>query len=140
MYLSKKLLIWMILISISPLSFAAVQIVHYEPEIVELEGVVEFQTFPGRPNYQSIKNGDEIEKGAYLRLNQPIDVVIKPNDNINEDERNVKIIQIADDNSVDWQKFKLGGYFRIQGVLFHRMTGHHHSRVLIDVKQIERMK
>jgi len=140
MCFNKKLSILVFSVLTLPLSFAANQVVHYQPEVVNLTGVVEIQTFPGRPNYQSIKNGDEIEKGAYLRLKQSIDVLVMPNDNVNEIEKNVKVIQIADDDIADWQELKKGGYFRIKGVLFHRITGHHHSRVLIDVKQIERMK
>jgi len=50
------------------------------------------------------KNGDEIEKGVYLRLNQSIDVLVMPNVNVNEIEKNVKVIQIADDNNADWQE------------------------------------
>jgi hypothetical protein len=140
MYFNKKLFVWVIFILISPFSFAINKIVHYEPEVVKLEGIVETQTFPGRPNYESIKNGDEIEKGPYLRLRQPINVLVMPNDNVNEKENNVKIIQIVDGNDADWQKLKKGGRFRITGMLFHRLTGHHHSRVLIDVKQIEELK
>lgn len=140
MYFNKKLFIWMVFVLISPFSFAVNKIVHYEPEVVKLEGIVETQTFPGRPNYESIKNGDEIEEGLYLRLNQSINVLVMPNDNVNEVENNVKIIQIVDRNDADWQKLKKGGRFRITGMLFHRLTGHHHSRVLIDVQQIEELK
>jgi len=56
----------------------------------------------------------EIEKNVYLRLNQSIDVLVMPNDNVNEIEKNVKVIQIADDNSADWQELKKGGIFALR--------------------------
>ena len=33
----------------------------YEPEIVEVAGVLETKTFPGPPNYESIEAGDRPE-------------------------------------------------------------------------------
>ena len=44
-------------------------IVTYEPEIVELVGTLDLQTFPGPPNYDSIQKGDDIERHFYLKLN-----------------------------------------------------------------------
>ena len=35
-------------------------------------GLLERQTFPGRPNFESIANGDEAEVGFYLKLAEPI--------------------------------------------------------------------
>lgn len=140
MYYYKKIFFLVAFVACAPYSFSANRVVHYQPEIVKLAGLVETQTFPGKPNYQSIKNGDEIEKGVYLRLNYPIDVAVLSDDDINENENNVKVIQIADDSLADWQELKKGGNFYITGRLFHRISGHHHSRVLIDVEKIERIE
>ena len=54
----------LVLISASSLAYGANPILYYEPAMVELFGVLEQQTFPGRPGYESLKNGDEIEKGG----------------------------------------------------------------------------
>jgi hypothetical protein len=73
-------------------------IVHYSPETVSLEGVIELQTFPGRYNYESIAAGDEPEKGYYLRLSQSVDVVVSKNDlpaDVAQTESNVKIMQLT---------------------------------------------
>ncbi len=139
---NKKLFFCLTAMLLSPFSFADNQIVYYDPAQVKLKGVVEIQTFPGPPNYESIQKGDEMERGAYLRLYQPIDVnlILIATNEINEPEKNIKIIQIADINDVDWKKFlKKGKHIQITGTLFHRFTGHHHTRVLIDVKQIEKV-
>lgn len=117
-------------------------IVHYEPEVVELRGTLEIQTFPGPPNYESIKDGDKTETSWYLRLPNTIDVL--PTDpkslNNSEVERNVKILQLAIgfNNSV-WRKLDFiskGTSASVRGTLYHRSNGHHHSRVLLSVDQL----
>lgn len=50
-------------------------LVYYEPAKVVLSGKLDLQTFPGPPNYESIKSGDEIETHFYLKLNRAINVV-----------------------------------------------------------------
>jgi Domain of unknown function (DUF4431) len=123
--------------------------VTYEPEQVELTGKLTLQTFPGPPNFESIKGGDAIERHFYLKLDRPIDVLPLPGGHPTvsnpELERNVKIIQLsidAEDNPL-WAKFrKVGRNARVKilGTLFHRFTGHHHSRILLIVKKMDTLK
>lgn len=128
-----------------PLSaFAGNRVVNYKPSVVELGGILELQTFPGPPNYESITSGDQIERGFYLRLDAPLDVVKGNEDRIDNPvtEKNVKIVQLAinaEDNAL-WSKFQSegnGAHVRVRGDLFHRFTGHHHARVLLDVQTTE---
>lgn len=118
----------------------------YDPEVVELIGVLDLQTFPGPPNYESIQNGDDVERHFYLKLDAPVDV--KPVGKLStidnsEIELNVKIIQLAingEDASL-WSQFRKSGkgsHVKIIGKLFHRFTGHHHSRVLLNVEKMEK--
>jgi len=44
----------------------------YEPEIVKLVGVTTRHTFPGPPNYESVKKGDAPERYWLLRLPRPV--------------------------------------------------------------------
>jgi len=44
----------------------------YEPDVVMLQGVLRRHTFPGVPNYESVKAGDEPETGFYLHLARPV--------------------------------------------------------------------
>jgi hypothetical protein len=112
---------------------------------VELEGILDLQVFPGPPNYESIKSGDEIERHFYLKLTSPIDVLPKgkhPGVENVEEERNVRILQLAIDGENDelWARFRKvgkGSHVKILGTLFHRFTAHHHSRVLLSVKSME---
>ena len=109
------------------------QTMAYEPAVVELTGTIETQTFPGPPNWESIAHGDEIERGWYLRLDQSIDVVPRADSNSAniEHEGRVRIVQVAVGNDNIWKELSAGRRCKLRGTLFHRLTGHHHARVLI---------
>jgi hypothetical protein len=126
-------------------SFASNQVLTYGPSIVELTGTLDLQTFPGPPNYESIRNGDEIERHFYLKLDKDIDVLPQgANSEIEnpEKERNVRVIQlsISEEDDKLWDRFRKlgkGAHVKIQGTLFHRFTGHHHSRILMVVSKMQ---
>jgi hypothetical protein len=125
-------------------AFAASPVFHYKPSSVELAGSLEFQTFPGPPNYESIASGDQTERGPYLKLDQPMDVVARKGDSIDNPvtEKNVKVIQLAINAEDDalWSKFRSAGQgarIQVKGSLFHQFTGHHHARILLDVQSME---
>lgn len=101
------------------------------------------QTFPGPPNYDSIELGDEIERHFYLALNQPVDVVVTKRDKksaVNGDSFNaVKILQLVVIKDEHWTRLRElgeGGDLTIKGTLFQRFTGHHHSRVFLNIESI----
>lgn len=138
-----------LLILLSPiLSYSDKGALTYAPTVVELTGTLDLQTFPGPPNYESIRNGDALEHHFYLKLDVPVDVlpteshtgVVDP-----EEERNVRIMQLAINGEDDalWKRFRRvgeGGHVKISGTLFHRFTGHHHSRVLLSVENMQPQK
>ncbi len=136
------------LVLLSSWSFAGNPVFIYEPAAVELMGILDLQTFPGPPNYESISAGDEIERHFYLRLETPAEVAPKgehPTVVDPERERNVRIMQLAIDAEDDalWARFRKigkGSRVKISGTLFHRFTGHHHSRVLLNVRTMEPVK
>lgn len=143
----KKLFALFVLIFNFSLAHGSNPVLHYEPAIVELTGIIEQQTFPGPPEYESIANGDEIEKGWYLRLSQMVDVVETKSDAPSaesETERNVKIMQLTWGNDkldqVIRNATKRKNRIRLKGYLFHRWSGHHHSRVLMWVDKLEEIK
>lgn len=123
------------------LSFAALannSTLYYQPKVVKLTGLIRVLTFPGPPNYESIRNGDAIETCGYLILNNPIDVDLFQNFQIGNDEleKNVKFIQLVIHNDKDWPKIKNGNAVVVSGQLFHALTGHHHARVLLLVENV----
>ena len=110
----------------------------YEPEVVELQGTVKRVVFPGPPNYESVKKGDEPEPYWVLFLLTEICVQGDPKDEFNsETEKHVKSLQLMD---VDYKKDRslLGKSVIVKGTLMHSYTGHHHTPALVQVKSIEK--
>ena len=61
------------------------------------------------------------------------------------EERNVRILMLAIDgeDAALWTKFRKAGTGRrvkVIGTLLHRITGHHHSRVIAEVKSMDPFK
>jgi hypothetical protein len=109
----------------------------YEPTTIELTGTIKPVTFPGPPNYRSVKEGDKPERYWILYLPKPICVDGDPNNNINEAEKNIKSLQLII-NDYDKYRSLLGQKVTVKGELTHAITGHHHTNVLINVKEIKK--
>ena len=108
----------------------------YEPEIIELRGKSKRVTFPGPPNYESVKEGDEPETYWLLYLPTPICVQGNPKDDLNsEDENNVKELQLM---IRDYKKYShlLGKSVLVKGKLMHSFSGHHNTPVLVQVQSL----
>ena len=99
--------ILLLLFYFMPFSVYSNQIMYYQPTPVTLSGSIITLTFPGPPNYESIKQGDKPEKGAYLILSSPIDIQLlkgQTNNNvIDEPQKNVKLLQLIVLNHRDWE-------------------------------------
>lgn len=136
-YIQLSLFIFLLLVTF--ITNAANRIVEYGPTIVELKGIIDIKVSPGPPNYEDIKKGDVAETGYYLKLEEPVDVVLPPNlpkdgfYSINEPEKNIPVIQLVVQHNTDWPKMKKGNHLRLVGTLFRWHTGHHHTRVLMLV-------
>ena len=99
---------------------------------------IEIQTFPGAPNYESIKEGDKIEKGWILKIDDPFDMVPTSHDEDVEaaPEKNIKFVHLAIMNDKIWPELKQGKHVSVEGVIYHRENGHHHSRVLLETEKL----
>jgi hypothetical protein len=115
------------------------KVVYYQPNSVNLIGVIKTLKYAGPPNYESIKEGDALETGSYVILDEPIDVKTLPKIQIGNDvfEKNVRFIQLIIRNDDDRSKVEDGNYVSLTGTLSRALTGHHHARVLITIKKIE---
>jgi hypothetical protein len=115
----------------------------YEPATVTLKGTIERTTFPGPPNYESIKDGDAPETYWVLHLAEPVCVDAKTNspdpyDPDNEPERNVARMQmgLTEQQYADYSHL-VGTQVLVTGHLAHAFTGHHHTPIrLIDISEI----
>lgn len=102
----------------------------YEPTIVMLSGKLERRTYPGSPNYENIKKGDEPETGFYLLLKNPICTL---GDEESDPKQNVSLVQLVLDKK-DYDKLRpyLGKVIKLKGSLFAAITGHHHAPILLN--------
>ena len=108
----------------------------YEPDTVAIAGVLTRRTFPGRPNYESVKEGDEPETGFYLEAPLPVCTTASPdsaNDN-NGSLHDIRLIQpVLDSAGYARLKPRLGRQVTLRGTLVAAFTGHHHAPLLMRV-------
>ena len=104
---------------------------------VVLIGTLKAHTFPGPPDWKSVARGDEPERYWLLHLNKPICV---EGDDLGLKENNVSWVQLVFEDHKPYETYRslLGGRVIVKGELFHRHTGHHHTRVLVTVQAIDK--
>jgi uncharacterized protein DUF4431 len=116
---------------------AAAQCLEYEPKVVSLSGVIVRETHPGRPNYESIANGDEPETIWVLKLKKAICVLASDDINVKADnEKEIQLVLEAE----QYKRYRrlLGQRVTASGKLFHSHTGHHHKTLLLKTDDIRR--
>jgi|GEM_PF-6303650 len=102
-----------------------------------LTGSLEVHTYPGRPNYQDIKKGDEEETGLYLKLDQPVTIHFK--DWVDGKETSaheqVLLMHIAGEFSDRFFGIAKGkNHVSIHAPIFEWQNGHHHTHFVIGAK------
>ena len=107
----------------------------YEPDVVALNGTLHRATFPGRPNFESVADGDEAETGFYLTLKQAI-CTQGNGDPEREPHKDVREIQLVlTPAQYATLRPQLGKQIQLRGKMFSSFTGHHHADVLLRVAQ-----
>ena len=128
-----KRLLFFALIALSSLASAA-ECFTYGAEIA-LRGILSRHTFAEQPNYESIANGDAAATYFFLTPKAPICVLAG---NVNEGEypasgvRRLQLIFPLGKDGFGPLRPYLGKTIKCRGSLFHSMSGHHHSAVLIE--------
>ena len=104
--------------------------------VVRLRGTIRRESFPGRPNYESVRRGDEPETVWLLQLARPLCV---GGGEVDEAETNVREVQLVL-TPVQYRRWRtlVGARAVAAGRLFHSSTGHHHTRVLLNVSELEK--
>jgi hypothetical protein len=132
----KELPMILLILAFAAQALAAPPCLKYEPEIVELKGQVKRVVFPGPPNYESVKDGDQPEPYYVLFLSKGVCVQGDTKDEINsETEKDIKSMQLM---ISDYKKYRplLGKNVTVKGQLMHSHTGHHHTNVLVQVESM----
>ena len=112
----------------------------YDPSISSLSGVLIKEIFPGPPNYRSIENGDIKEEALIIKVETHFCVKSSPDDDVNnDDEVNQSKLQLIIHDASLWPKIHIfvGRKVKVTGTLFHAISGHHRTPVLMTLKEIE---
>jgi len=115
----------------------------YEPVVVEIKGKIIRKTYPGPPNYESIKRGDRPEVAWLLVLSEPICMQEdEENPATNIAQTGISEVQMVFIEADAYKKYKsfVGSEQHViaTGTLFGSVTGHHHTFVLITVKSLSK--
>ena len=120
------------------------QFLKCSPNIVELEGTIQDQIFPGQPNYKSVANGDEREDCWVLELREPVNVAEDPEYPVpdeNTPQLNVSKMQLNLDVyfNANYNAYKefLGKRVMVTGELSQGFTVHHKTAILMWVRDIK---
>ena len=127
-------------IAVGPLHFkesnaAGSKCLEYGPAIVTLTGTLARHLEYGPPNYGEDPAHDAKEVYWYLQLRDPICVNGKKDTAEMEDENNVRQVQIVYLNGYPKGDRWINHRASVTGTLFHAMTGHHHTKVLIEARK-----
>jgi hypothetical protein len=110
----------------------------YEPATVELEGRLTVQSKYGPPNFGENPKTDAKVKVPVLVLLTLINVRGTPGDAHNAiSVRGVRRIQLIFSNPKTPYKESTGKIVVVKGTLFHAFSGHHYTKVVMDVSSIE---
>ncbi|MFZ1980474.1 MAG: hypothetical protein WAU61_04145 [Smithella sp.] len=106
MKMNRKYIIAIIVMLLMLPSIIFAECVNYEPDSVSLTGKIIRKTFPGRPNYENIKTGDEPETYWILILAKSLCVNAKPSVYY-ESETGINQVQIVFMDHNQYQKYKI---------------------------------
>jgi hypothetical protein len=108
----------------------------YEPAQVQLSGKVSRKEAYGPPGYGEDPAHDKRESYLVLALTAPICVNADPKSPVNnESETDVREVQLVYPSGHSLQRAWLNRNISVSGTLFHQLTGHHRTKVLITVSE-----
>jgi hypothetical protein len=111
----------------------------------QLLGKISIETFPGLPNYESIKEGDEPEVYWILTTEKPYcgqgEDFGSEGQKITQIEKNQTRFQLmlTPEQYTQW-KALLPNKVSVEGSMMMAHTGHHHTAMLIEVTKIKAVK
>lgn len=92
-----------------------------------LVGTVAVETFYGPPGYGESPETDSKERQAILHLAKPLCTLASGDDPAEQDQVKVTLAPMG---KLNLRQF-VGKMVTVRGSLFHAVTGHHHTKVLV---------
>lgn len=96
-----------------------------------LVGTVTLETFYGPPGYGESPKTDSKERQVILHLAKPLCTLSSDDEPAEQDQAKVTLVPL---DNLSLQDF-VGKVVAVRGSLFHAMTGHHHTDVLIAIRE-----
>ena len=108
----------------------------YEPATVSLNGIIKRHIFPGPPNFESVKKGDQPEQVWVLHLSSPICVSASSDFDAQSNVSDFQLVLPEGQKQYDRYRSLVGKRVEVTGALFQASTGHHHTKALLTVSGI----
>jgi hypothetical protein len=102
----------------------------YDAPTTTLSGIVTIKTFFGPPNYGESPEKDARERQAILHLEKPLCTVASGDSPAEHDQMEVTLVPTG---ASSFRQLD-GKRVVVSGSLFHALTGHHHTAVLMKVR------
>lgn len=125
----------LLLVGGAPTLAWARKVCHEANDQVSLTGHVQYQTFAGPPNYESVRRGDAREVMPVLRLSRALCVRAPGTGDPRLKNRDIKALQLLDTDGRLPSDLKRA--YRVTGRVALAESGHHHVPVLLEVDRIE---
>lgn len=111
----------------------------YDPATVTLAGTVSIREAFGPPGYGENPRSDRKERYFLLTLDAPVSVEGSPHDVANaRSETGVTAVQMVFSDTCPFKRKWRNKHVWVSGRLFHAITGHHRTPVLIQVTGVRR--
>ena len=106
---------------------------------VSLTGTLRSQVFAGPPNYESIRRGDRKETAIILTLVARACTTGNDFQGFEAPETGIREMQLLVTKEEHWKTIRrlMGKRASVTGTLFHAHTGHHRTKVLVNVANIQ---
>jgi hypothetical protein len=129
-----------LLLVVSAAEVTAQDCFSYEADAVQLTGTISKKTFPGPPNYESIRRGDKPETYWILHLPRSVCTTAGADSDAESGVTDLQLILTQKQYAL-YKKF-VGRKVRVTvtGRLMHAHTGHHHTPVLMEVTDISSVR
>jgi hypothetical protein len=96
-----------------------------------LAGTVGVETFYGPPGYGESPATDSTERQAILHLEKPLCTLASDDEPAEQNQVKVTLVPMG---NLSLREF-VGKTVTVRGSLFHALTGHHHTKVLIEIRE-----